>query len=271
MRSSNLTNALEAAWTSIQKHFPETPDCVMVVAPVSKNGTYTKYGHYAESRWTVQSAAAEQTWADGEEAWYAGRRQEALAIVAEVLAFSGTAAPEVLISAEGLDRDARQVFRTVLHESVHGIAAARGVKDTSRGGRYHNKAFAAIASEVGLVVEKEPRIGHVTPDLTDETADLYSAEIDAIGAALTMHRSCEGARTMKVVGGASRNGLALICGCETPRKIRMAESVLDLGPVICGICEEEFRPEGLGIEGGAASNVDLAAFLKGVLAAETEA
>lgn len=65
MRSSTLTTALEKAWIMIQESHPEVPDCVMVVAPVSKNGTYTKYGHYAESRWTVQSEAAEAMHADG--------------------------------------------------------------------------------------------------------------------------------------------------------------------------------------------------------------
>ena len=44
----------------------------------------------------------------------------------------------------------RQTLQTMLHEAVHALAHARGVNDTSRGGKYHNKrAFVALAAELG--------------------------------------------------------------------------------------------------------------------------
>jgi hypothetical protein len=37
--------------------------------------------------------------------------------------------------------------QTILHEAVHALAHVRGVKDTSRGGKYHNKReFVALAA-----------------------------------------------------------------------------------------------------------------------------
>ncbi|MDY6871005.1 MAG: hypothetical protein SV966_10935 [Actinomycetota bacterium] len=44
-------------------------------------------------------------------------------------------------------------FEVLIHESAHALAAARGIKDTSRGGTYHNKRFAALATELGLEVD----------------------------------------------------------------------------------------------------------------------
>ena len=36
-------------------------------------------------------------------------------------------------------RTPADVLDTLLHEAAHALAAARGIKDTSRQGRYHNK------------------------------------------------------------------------------------------------------------------------------------
>jgi hypothetical protein len=39
----------------------------------------------------------------------------------------------------------------MLREAIHALAYVRGVKDTSRGGKYHNKReFVALAGELGL-------------------------------------------------------------------------------------------------------------------------
>jgi hypothetical protein len=212
--TSTLTSALERAWQAVQERNPEAPDAVIVVAPASKNGRLAKWGHYADGRWSVVKTS--------------GTGPRTL--------------PEVMISAEGLQRSAREVFRTLLHEAVHGIAAVRGVQDTSRGGRYHNRKFAGIAIEVGLVVEKDSRIGHVTPDVTDETAREYAEAIEWIEEALVLNRKIEGNPRAEGSKGSGTNGLVLICGCEPRRKMRMAESALDLGPVWCGVCGDEFRP-----------------------------
>lgn len=45
-----------------------------------------------------------------------------------------------------------RVLGTLLHEAAHGVASTRGIKDTSRQGRYHNRRFAQLATELGIVV-----------------------------------------------------------------------------------------------------------------------
>jgi hypothetical protein len=59
--------------------------------------------------------------------------------------------PELFVAGECLAEGPRQTLQTMLHEAVHALAHVRGVKDTSRGGKYHNKReFVALAGELGL-------------------------------------------------------------------------------------------------------------------------
>ena len=39
---------------------------------------------------------------------------------------------------------------TELHEAAHGLAAARGIQDTGRQGRYRNARYPGLAEELGL-------------------------------------------------------------------------------------------------------------------------
>jgi hypothetical protein len=48
--------------------------------------------------------------------------------------------PELFIAGECLAESPRQTLQTMLHEAVHALAHVRGVKDTSRGGKYHTSA-----------------------------------------------------------------------------------------------------------------------------------
>ena len=52
---------------------------------------------------------------------------------------------------------ASEVLATLLHEAAHALAHARGSKDTSRQGRYHNTKFKNCAEEVGLTVEHDDK------------------------------------------------------------------------------------------------------------------
>ncbi len=47
-------------------------------------------------------------------------------------------------------------LEVLLHEAARGLNTRRCLKETSRGGRYHNARFKATAVEVGLVVEQPP-------------------------------------------------------------------------------------------------------------------
>ena len=60
------------------------------------------------------------------------------------------------------------------HEAAHSVAWQRGVKDTSRQGRYHNHRFRTVAEEVGLQVQRDSRFGWTRTDLRASTAAAYS-------------------------------------------------------------------------------------------------
>lgn len=49
--------------------------------------------------------------------------------------------PEVFVATEMVAAGSSEMFKVLLHEAVHAIARARGIKDTSRQGRYHNARF----------------------------------------------------------------------------------------------------------------------------------
>jgi hypothetical protein len=82
--------------------------------------------------------------------------------------------PEVLITQELLADQAAQVLATLLHEAVHSVAWQRGIKDTSRQGRYHNHRFQTLAEELGLQVQRDSAFGWTETTLRASTADAYS-------------------------------------------------------------------------------------------------
>jgi len=70
------------------------------------------------------------------------------------------------------------------------------------------------------------------------TAALYRAELRRLDAALVAYRHAElgnrrGGRT------SSNNGVAARCACD--RRIRVAESVLEAGPITCSLCGGDFE------------------------------
>ena len=101
--ASLLVAALEHAWQTIRQRHPDVPEAALVVASGSE-GKRLNWGHFAPHRWHV----------------------------------NGSDRHEVLVGGEGLQRNPLEVLGTLLHEAAHGLAQARGLQDTSRGGRYHN-------------------------------------------------------------------------------------------------------------------------------------
>ena len=73
----------------------------------------------------------------------------------------------------------RRVLGTLLHEAAHALSAARGIQDTSRQGRYHNKKFKACAEELGISVEHDPRLGWSITTLPAQTATKYAVQLAA--------------------------------------------------------------------------------------------
>jgi len=227
-RTSRLLGALEAALFAISQRYPELPAAVVVVGAGSdrRQGLF-KWGHFAAMRWRPRERG-------------------------------DVALPEVLVAGEGLERSAEEVMTTLLHEAAHAIANSRGVQDTSRDGRYHNRRYRQVATEVGLEVGDMPPYGHALTTMRPETADLYAEQIGDVADALVLYRVADQAPT-RVGGGRGRetgdDGAAdgqaegedgrrdhnlrpATCGCG--RRIRIASSTLAAGPITCGLCGAEF-------------------------------
>jgi hypothetical protein len=195
---------MERAWTAIRARHREVPEVVVVLGAGSeaRRGLF-KLGHFAAARWQV-----------------ADQRR-----------------PEVLISGEGLQRGARDVLGTLLHEAAHGLADARSVKDTSRQGRYHNRRYARLAGEVGLDVTCDKATGWSQTTVPDQLAAVYAGVLADLAAALVLWRYAE--QQLPTSTG-SRNLLA--CQCPCGRKLRVAKQTLEQAPIWCGTCEQPFEP-----------------------------
>ena len=128
-----------------------------------------KLGHFARDIWAHREAGTDNALDVGAEA--AVRRSE------------------LFVGAEGLARQPHEVLATLLHEAAHALAHVRGIQDTSRQGRWHNRRFAELAGEVGIAVTKDARIGYSITAITDETVTRYMGTIMELELALTHVRA----------------------------------------------------------------------------------
>lgn len=81
---------------------------------------------------------------------------------------------EINICAESLDRPFHQTVGTLLHEMAHLYARMNNIKDTSRGGTYHNKRFKEIAEAHGLIIENTQKNGWTKTSLTPATHEFVT-------------------------------------------------------------------------------------------------
>ena len=202
--ASAVVAAMERAWQAIRARHPEVPEVIVILGAGSeaRRGLF-KLGHFAAARWHVN-----------------GQRRA-----------------EVLVSGEGLQRGAVDVLATLLHEAAHGLADARGIQDTSRQGRYHNRRYARLAGEVGLGVVCDPKTGWSQTTVPDTLAAVYADVLADLDAALNLWRYAE--QQIPTSTG-SRNLLA--CQCPCGRKLRVAKATLEQAPIVCGACAEPFEP-----------------------------
>ncbi|MCP5065020.1 MAG: hypothetical protein GY946_00515, partial [bacterium] len=214
---SAVVAACEEAWAAFQRHHSELPDVVVVLGSGVDRGRLVKLGHWWGARWEA----------------------------------GGEHRGEVLLAGEALHLPVADVFEVLLHEAAHGINSARGIKDTSRGGRYHNARFKATAVEVGLLVEQLPPYGWAQTSLSSMAEDRYSAEIERLREAMQIARRIDSPTAggqhgdenqAAGSGGRGSGSMAMACGCG--RRLRMARSVAAKGPVMCGVCGVEFSSPG---------------------------
>jgi hypothetical protein len=206
--ASRLVAALEHAWTAIRRHHPDVPQVVIVVASGSDSRSRRlNLGHFAAGRWQLTDQPSNRA--------------------------------EVLVSGEGLQHGPIDVLGTLLHEAAHGLAYARTISDTSRQGRYHNRRYATLAQELGLDVAHVQPIGWSATSVPEPTAARYAAVLAELAKALVLWRRAEQANP----AGPGRSRNALACSCSCGRRIRVARSVLELAPILCGACAQPFEPE----------------------------
>lgn len=226
-RVSHVHRALEGTWRAIQRLHPEVPRVAIYIA----SGEGLKYGHFGPGeRWIERSD-------DGER----------------------VGLPEVLIAGEGLARGGRLTFGTLLHEAVHASNAAQGIRDYSRGGRYHNTKFKDRAEAMGLDVHQLPPYGWARTTLPDATAETYAEQLadleDAIGVYMRdLHKTGvygqdDDEREREGDGDGDGEGEGepekpksrhLKAECTCGRKIRASRSVLEAGPILCALCGDPF-------------------------------
>jgi curved DNA-binding protein CbpA len=200
--ASPILKILEETWLEIRRWHPDIPPAVIIIA----SGTDSKnprWGHHAPGRWNV----------------------------------NGQQYAEVMISGEGLRRTPEDVLGTLLHEAAHALAHARGIKDTSRQGRYHNKHYKTCAEQLGLAAEHDQRNGWSATAITDVTKIAYARQLADLAQAMTMWR--HGETTTGPAARRSHNLIAAACPCG--RSIRVAASTLAEAPITCQACDGDFQ------------------------------
>ncbi|MGR3939078.1 hypothetical protein [Streptomyces sp. BRA346] len=226
---TRIITALESAWSAIQKRHPDVPDVVAVTGTGKRGGQRKKptLGHHAAERW-LDAAAAGRT-------------------------------AELFVAGEAIAKGGEMVVETLLHEAAHALAAARGIRDTSCAGRWHNRKYAALAEEIGLQPPKRAAkvIGFSEALITPATVAAYAPVIRKLDAAALAHIQApadEDAEQEKDQeqdeehpgprGGRGRAGkrMPVECGCKPPRRMQVSPAFLEGGKLLCGECEQAFQP-----------------------------
>ena len=83
---------------------------------------------------------------------------------------------EMNIAAETLSAPIEEIIDTLLHEMVHLYCRENEIQEVSRGGKYHNGKFKAIAEQVGLVCVREGIYGWNTVGTGNDALIEYAIE-----------------------------------------------------------------------------------------------
>lgn len=203
---SAITSALERCWAAIRTVHPNVAPATMVVY---LHPAGDRKGHFA---WRVWSTRA------------------------------GLAVDEVHVSSHVLADGAIETFHVLLHESVHSACQTMGIQDTSRQGRYHNKLFATVAGQMGLITFKESSIGWSTSGISTEAASTFRNVIEDLAGSIDLWQ----ARRPRNGPGGKRKSRSLKATCPAcHRVIRLSRKCWDAGPVLCVPCAMDFDLEGI--------------------------
>lgn len=259
---SAVVAALEGAWKQAQEFHPDLPDVVMITGTgVTMGGL--KWGHFGQDFWTSGARMVTNV-GHGPMGQVEGRIPTAT---------SERRVAELMVTGECLDQGGRYALETMLHEGAHALAKVRGIQETSRQRRYHNKRFVALAEELGL---EGPEVAHPTIGWSDtriltSTLKRYSGVLGALEAAIrdahietgltdkgrgltgghggggrvkgapigTGQKGGTVATTTR--GGTTSRRVKISCGCETPRNLWGSRSVIEAAAITCEECGEAFE------------------------------
>ena len=220
---SRLIAALEHAWGAIRARHPDVPEVVVITGTGRAGRGYATLGHFCADRWHTGDSA---------------RRAE-LFIAGELLA------------GDHERSGGRLALKTLLHEAAHGVATTRGIKDCSRQNRYHNRAFARLAAELGLTPPDSPHpvLGYSAATLEDEAAQQWTETIATIDAARLPHlgalhtiAATTGTEAGTVAQSRAGSRFTVVCRCPAPRALSITPRQYETAPLICGACEHTFEP-----------------------------
>jgi hypothetical protein len=232
--ASPMIATLERAWDAIRVNHPELPRVVVIMGS-GLSSTAIKLGHFHAEQW--------------------GHREADTDNALDVGPAAAERYSELFVGGEGLARQPHEIMATLLHEAAHCLAHVRGIQDTSRQGRWHNRKFAELAAEVGISVERDPKIGYSITSMPDETSAKYMDTILMITTELQHVRRMPAlvrVPTAAPTGGAGGTAVAPApvvpvrkrpgarCQCDTPREVQIARAALAQAPILCGVCLAPF-------------------------------
>jgi hypothetical protein len=143
-------------------------------------------------------------------------------------------AHEILIAAEHANLPPLEVLHILLHEMVHQLNHEQGVKDTDRGGRWHNAHFKRAALPHGLLVSRDRRKGWGQTRLQPDTLNRIQHEFRPDPTKFTTYRPDLAGREK-----APTRLKLWVCACTPPVRARVAIAGFD---ATCNRCGARFRP-----------------------------
>jgi hypothetical protein len=246
--------ALDRAWQQIRDRHAEVPPVVLILGPSPSRASARRrqLGHYRTAGWSLREPAtdlgrlrAAQEATDraverGDLCASMTARSELIGLqLGAVYRERDTALGEVLIATEGLANGARWVFAVLLHEASHAVAEQRGIKETSRQGRYHNHRFKLIAEELGLEGDWDHEIGWSLTTLSEEATAEYATALGGLKAALAGRAGPDD----RAAAAADRGP---VCGCGNwrPARPRRRGKAIVAGTIMCEACFGNDRATG---------------------------
>lgn len=148
----------------------------------------------------------------------------------------GKARFEINLGANTIDRPTIETIATLVHEMVHQYCHENDLKDTSRGGTYHNKTFKREAERRGLKITHDSRIGYSVTSPGEKLLELEK-QGKFKDVANTLHRVA-GSRRTSPTGKKSSSTRKYVCP-SCGMSVRATKEV----NIMCMDCEEQMTTD----------------------------